>query len=113
MQGGRGVAIAASRPSRCAVTAAAVSPQSVTGVFCPAHTDVALVSCGLERGHFIISDVPFPGSALTVLKVRVATSPRVSPGATASPQEAIAPLTSPVPAETPVLPRQAERGYSE
>ncbi|NXB36460.1 NUD17 protein, partial [Eulacestoma nigropectus] len=45
-----------------------VSPQSVTGVFCPAHTDVALVSCGLERGHFLISDVPFPGSAVTVLK---------------------------------------------
>ncbi|XP_005062990.1 PREDICTED: nucleoside diphosphate-linked moiety X motif 17, partial [Ficedula albicollis] len=48
--------------------AVAVSPQSVTGVFCPAHTDVALVSCGLERGHFLISDVPFPGSAATVLK---------------------------------------------
>ncbi|RMB90712.1 hypothetical protein DUI87_32977 [Hirundo rustica rustica] len=51
-----------------AVTAAAVSPQSVTGVFCPAHTDAALVSCGLERGRFLISDVPFPGSAVTVLK---------------------------------------------
>uniref|UniRef100_A0A8C3NRT2 Nudix hydrolase domain-containing protein n=1 Tax=Cyanoderma ruficeps TaxID=181631 RepID=A0A8C3NRT2_9PASS len=47
---------------------AAVSPQSVTGLFCPAHTDVALVSCGLQRGHFLISDVPFPGSAVTVLK---------------------------------------------
>ncbi|NXW70981.1 NUD17 protein, partial [Hirundo rustica] len=45
-----------------------VSPQSVTGVFCPAHTDAALVSCGLERGRFLISDVPFPGSAVTVLK---------------------------------------------
>ncbi|XP_031949164.1 nucleoside diphosphate-linked moiety X motif 17 [Corvus moneduloides] len=48
--------------------AAAAFGQSVTGVFCPAHTDVALVSCGLERGHFLISDVPFPGSAVTVLK---------------------------------------------
>ncbi|NXA89167.1 NUD17 protein, partial [Melanocharis versteri] len=57
------------RRGRCgAVTAAAVSPQSVTGAFCPAHTDVALVSCGLERGHFLVSDVPFPGSAVTVLK---------------------------------------------
>lgn len=61
------------------MTAAAVSPQSVTGVFCPAHTDVAPVSCGLERGHFLISDVPFPGSAVTVLKVRGAASPRVLP----------------------------------
>ncbi|NWT55815.1 NUD17 protein, partial [Erythrocercus mccallii] len=26
------------------------------------------VSCGLQRGRFLISDVPFPGSALTVLK---------------------------------------------
>ncbi|NXS31688.1 NUD17 protein, partial [Pomatostomus ruficeps] len=56
------------RGRRDPVTAAAVSPQSVTGVFCPAHTDLALVSCGLERGHFLISDVPFPGSAVTVLK---------------------------------------------
>ncbi|NXG12477.1 NUD17 protein, partial [Sakesphorus luctuosus] len=26
------------------------------------------VSCGLERGHFLISDQPFPGSAVTILK---------------------------------------------
>ncbi|NWW01773.1 NUD17 protein, partial [Oreocharis arfaki] len=45
-----------------------VSPQSVTGLFCPAHADAALVSCGLERGRFLISDVPFAGSAVTVLK---------------------------------------------
>uniref|UniRef100_A0A8C5J3V0 m7GpppN-mRNA hydrolase NUDT17 n=1 Tax=Junco hyemalis TaxID=40217 RepID=A0A8C5J3V0_JUNHY len=54
--------------SDSAGTVTAVSPQSVTGVFCPAHTDVALVSCGLERGRFLISDVPFPGSTVTVLK---------------------------------------------
>ncbi|XP_056366966.1 nucleoside diphosphate-linked moiety X motif 17 isoform X1 [Oenanthe melanoleuca] len=53
---------------RAGARGAAAFGQSVTGVFCPAHTDVALVSCGLERGHFLISDVPFPGSAVTVLK---------------------------------------------
>ncbi|XP_058716700.1 nucleoside diphosphate-linked moiety X motif 17 isoform X2 [Poecile atricapillus] len=47
---------------------ARVLVHSVTGVFCPGHSDVALVSCGLERGRFLISDVPFPGSAVTVLK---------------------------------------------
>uniref|UniRef100_A0A8U7NXC1 m7GpppN-mRNA hydrolase NUDT17 n=1 Tax=Corvus moneduloides TaxID=1196302 RepID=A0A8U7NXC1_CORMO len=38
---------------------------------CGAAVTVAAVSpwpCGLERGHFLISDVPFPGSAVTVLK---------------------------------------------
>ncbi|XP_053823227.1 nucleoside diphosphate-linked moiety X motif 17 isoform X2 [Vidua chalybeata] len=53
---------------RAGAGGAAAFGQSVTGVFCPAHTDVALVSCGLERGHFLISDVPFPGSTVTVLK---------------------------------------------
>ncbi|KAM4880663.1 nucleoside diphosphate-linked moiety X motif 17 [Sylvia borin] len=53
---------------RAGAGGAAAFGQSVTGVFCPAHTDVALVSCGLQRGHFLISDVPFPGSAVTVLK---------------------------------------------
>ncbi|KAM3657237.1 nucleoside diphosphate-linked moiety X motif 17 [Ammospiza maritima maritima] len=53
---------------RAGAGGAAAFGQSVTGVFCPAHTDVALVSCGLERGRFLISDVPFPGSTVTVLK---------------------------------------------
>ncbi|XP_074385300.1 nucleoside diphosphate-linked moiety X motif 17 isoform X2 [Zonotrichia albicollis] len=53
---------------RAGAGVAAAFGQSVTGVFCPAHTDVALVSCGLERGRFLISDVPFPGSTVTVLK---------------------------------------------
>ncbi|KAJ7427766.1 nudix hydrolase 17 [Willisornis vidua] len=45
-----------------------VSTQSVTGVFCSPRGDVALVSCGMERGRFLISDQPFPGSAVTILK---------------------------------------------
>ncbi|XP_068031088.1 nucleoside diphosphate-linked moiety X motif 17 isoform X1 [Anomalospiza imberbis] len=53
---------------RAGAGGAAAFGQSVTGVFCPAHTDAAPVSCGLERGHFLISDVPFPGSTVTVLK---------------------------------------------
>ncbi|XP_058716702.1 nucleoside diphosphate-linked moiety X motif 17 isoform X4 [Poecile atricapillus] len=53
---------------RAGAGGAAAFGQSVTGVFCPGHSDVALVSCGLERGRFLISDVPFPGSAVTVLK---------------------------------------------
>ncbi|XP_053857219.1 nucleoside diphosphate-linked moiety X motif 17 isoform X1 [Vidua macroura] len=53
---------------RAGAGGAAAFGQSVTGVFCPAHMDVALVSCGLEHGHFLISDVPFPGSTVTVLK---------------------------------------------
>nr|XP_041577001.1 nucleoside diphosphate-linked moiety X motif 17 isoform X1 [Taeniopygia guttata] len=53
---------------RAGAGGAAAFGQSVTGVFCPAHTDVAPVSCGLERGHLLISDVPFPGSTATVLK---------------------------------------------
>ncbi|XP_064257462.1 nucleoside diphosphate-linked moiety X motif 17 isoform X1 [Passer domesticus] len=47
---------------------AAAFGQSVTGAFCPPHADEAPVSCGLQRGRFLISDVPFPGSAATVLK---------------------------------------------
>ncbi|NXK43747.1 NUD17 protein, partial [Piprites chloris] len=43
-------------------------PQSVTGRFCGARRDAARVLCGLQRGRFLISDEPFPGSAVTVLK---------------------------------------------
>lgn len=28
-----------------------------------------MVSCGLDRGRFLLSDVPFPGSTLALLKV--------------------------------------------
>ncbi|KAM6365076.1 nucleoside diphosphate-linked moiety X motif 17 [Pluvialis apricaria] len=42
--------------------------QSVTGAFCPAQEDAAVVSCGLDRGRFLLSDVPFPGSTLALLK---------------------------------------------
>ncbi|XP_067169651.1 nucleoside diphosphate-linked moiety X motif 17 isoform X2 [Apteryx mantelli] len=42
--------------------------QSVTGAFCPAHEDAAVVSCGLECGRFILSDAAFPGSTETILK---------------------------------------------
>ncbi|XP_074709085.1 nucleoside diphosphate-linked moiety X motif 17 isoform X8 [Strix uralensis] len=42
--------------------------QSVTGTFCPAHEDVAVVSCGLDRGRFLLSDVAFPGSTVALLE---------------------------------------------
>ncbi|KAM9214709.1 LOW QUALITY PROTEIN: nucleoside diphosphate-linked moiety X motif 17 [Leptosomus discolor] len=42
--------------------------QSVTGTFCPPHEDAALVSCGLDRGRFLLSDVAFPGSTAALLK---------------------------------------------
>ncbi|XP_061872136.1 nucleoside diphosphate-linked moiety X motif 17 [Colius striatus] len=42
--------------------------QSVTGAFCPAGADVAVVSCGLDRGRFLLSDEPFPGSTRALLK---------------------------------------------
>ncbi|XP_074020518.1 nucleoside diphosphate-linked moiety X motif 17 [Numenius arquata] len=42
--------------------------QSVTGTFCAAQEDVATVSCGLARGHFLLSDVAFPGSTPALLK---------------------------------------------
>ncbi|KAM6038133.1 nucleoside diphosphate-linked moiety X motif 17 isoform 2-T2 [Theristicus caerulescens] len=42
--------------------------QSVTGAFCAAHEDAAVVSCGLERGRFLLSDAAFPGSAVTLLE---------------------------------------------
>ncbi|XP_050186402.1 nucleoside diphosphate-linked moiety X motif 17 isoform X2 [Myiozetetes cayanensis] len=42
--------------------------QSVTGRFCGTQGDVARVCCGLERGHFLVSDEPFAGSAVTILK---------------------------------------------
>ncbi|KAM7080464.1 nucleoside diphosphate-linked moiety X motif 17 isoform 6-T6 [Ciconia maguari] len=42
--------------------------QSVTGTFCPAHEDAAVVSCGLDGGRFLLSDVPFPGSTVALLK---------------------------------------------
>ncbi|XP_052652502.1 nucleoside diphosphate-linked moiety X motif 17 [Harpia harpyja] len=42
--------------------------QSVTGAFCPAHEDAAVVSCGLDRGRFLLSDVAFPGSTTALLK---------------------------------------------
>ncbi|KAM6112576.1 nucleoside diphosphate-linked moiety X motif 17 [Phoenicopterus ruber ruber] len=42
--------------------------QSVTGAFCPAHEDAAVVSCGLDGGRFLLSDVPFPGSTTALLK---------------------------------------------
>ncbi|NWV04008.1 NUD17 protein, partial [Ptilonorhynchus violaceus] len=44
------------------------------------------VSCGLQRGHFLVSDVPFPGSAVTVLKrppfcpAKLGGAPREEPG---------------------------------
>ncbi|XP_075032480.1 m7GpppN-mRNA hydrolase NUDT17 isoform X2 [Calonectris borealis] len=44
------------------------SPQSVTGAFCPAHEDAAVVSCGLDSGRFLLSDVAFPGSTVALLK---------------------------------------------
>ncbi|TRZ09895.1 hypothetical protein HGM15179_017194 [Zosterops borbonicus] len=53
---------------RAGAGGAAAFGQSVTGAFCPPHSDAAPVSCGLESGRFLISDVPFPGSAVTVLK---------------------------------------------
>ncbi|XP_049660237.1 nucleoside diphosphate-linked moiety X motif 17 isoform X2 [Accipiter gentilis] len=43
-------------------------PQSVTGAFCPAHEDAAMVSCGLDRGRFLLSDAAFPGSTTALLK---------------------------------------------
>ncbi|XP_074785052.1 m7GpppN-mRNA hydrolase NUDT17 [Athene noctua] len=42
--------------------------QSVTGTFCPAHADAAVVSCGLDRGRFLLSDAPFPGSTVALLE---------------------------------------------
>ncbi|XP_042640601.1 nucleoside diphosphate-linked moiety X motif 17 isoform X3 [Tyto alba] len=42
--------------------------QSVTGTFCPPHADAALVSCGLHRGRFLLSDTTFPGSTTALLK---------------------------------------------
>ncbi|XP_072702779.1 nucleoside diphosphate-linked moiety X motif 17 isoform X9 [Ciconia boyciana] len=42
--------------------------QSVTGTFCPAHEDAAVVSCGLDGGRFLLSDMPFPGSTVALLK---------------------------------------------
>lgn len=42
--------------------------QSVTGAFCPAHEDAAVVSCGLDSGRFLLSDVAFPGSTVALLK---------------------------------------------
>ncbi|KAM6234369.1 nucleoside diphosphate-linked moiety X motif 17 [Porphyrio hochstetteri] len=42
--------------------------QSVTGTFCAAHEDAAVLRCGLERGRFLLSDEPFPGSAAALLK---------------------------------------------
>ncbi|XP_074930989.1 m7GpppN-mRNA hydrolase NUDT17 isoform X2 [Phalacrocorax aristotelis] len=42
--------------------------QSVTGTFCSMAEDVAVVSCGLHRGHFLLSDEAFPGSTLTLLE---------------------------------------------
>ncbi|XP_074665410.1 nucleoside diphosphate-linked moiety X motif 17 isoform X2 [Strix aluco] len=42
--------------------------QSVTGTFCPAHEDAAVVSCGLDRGRFLLSDVAFPGSTVALLE---------------------------------------------
>ncbi|XP_069650330.1 nucleoside diphosphate-linked moiety X motif 17 isoform X9 [Haliaeetus albicilla] len=42
--------------------------QSVTGALCPAHEDAAMVSCGLDRGRFLLSDVAFPGSTTALLK---------------------------------------------
>ncbi|XP_040474764.1 nucleoside diphosphate-linked moiety X motif 17 isoform X2 [Falco naumanni] len=42
--------------------------QSVTGTFCAAHEDAAVVTCGLDGGRFLISDVAFPGSTTTLLK---------------------------------------------
>ncbi|KAM6309371.1 nucleoside diphosphate-linked moiety X motif 17 [Podargus strigoides] len=42
--------------------------QSVTGAFCPPHEDVAMVSCGLDRGRFLLSDEAFPSSTTALLK---------------------------------------------
>lgn len=42
--------------------------QSVTGAFCHAQEDTAVVSCGLDSGHFLLSDVAFPGSTVALLK---------------------------------------------
>ncbi|XP_075580723.1 m7GpppN-mRNA hydrolase NUDT17 [Pelecanus crispus] len=42
--------------------------QSVTGAFCPAHEDAAVVSCGLDGGRFLLSDVAFPGSTAILLQ---------------------------------------------
>ncbi|XP_032060212.1 nucleoside diphosphate-linked moiety X motif 17 [Aythya fuligula] len=41
--------------------------QSVTGSFCSPHEDVAAVSCGLQRGRFLLADAAFPGSTETIL----------------------------------------------
>ncbi|XP_066841968.1 nucleoside diphosphate-linked moiety X motif 17 isoform X1 [Anser cygnoides] len=42
--------------------------QSVTGAFCAPHEDAAAVSCGLQRGCFVLADAAFPGSTETVLR---------------------------------------------
>uniref|UniRef100_A0A8C8RJ96 m7GpppN-mRNA hydrolase NUDT17 n=1 Tax=Pelusios castaneus TaxID=367368 RepID=A0A8C8RJ96_9SAUR len=42
--------------------------QSVTGHFCGSHQDEAMVSCGLDRHHFVISDSEFTGSTRLLLK---------------------------------------------
>uniref|UniRef100_A0A663DSY0 m7GpppN-mRNA hydrolase NUDT17 n=1 Tax=Aquila chrysaetos chrysaetos TaxID=223781 RepID=A0A663DSY0_AQUCH len=56
-------------PSPAGAALAVPCPQSVTGAFCPAHEDAAVVSCGLDRGRFLLSDVAFPGSTTALLKV--------------------------------------------
>uniref|UniRef100_A0A663DT67 m7GpppN-mRNA hydrolase NUDT17 n=1 Tax=Aquila chrysaetos chrysaetos TaxID=223781 RepID=A0A663DT67_AQUCH len=55
-------------PSPAGAALAVPCPQSVTGAFCPAHEDAAVVSCGLDRGRFLLSDVAFPGSTTALLK---------------------------------------------
>ncbi|XP_030044284.1 m7GpppN-mRNA hydrolase NUDT17 isoform X1 [Microcaecilia unicolor] len=42
--------------------------QSVTGEFCASQEDKALVSCGLDRNRFIISDREFCGSSRVLLQ---------------------------------------------
>ncbi|XP_042640600.1 nucleoside diphosphate-linked moiety X motif 17 isoform X2 [Tyto alba] len=69
-QGARAVAIAVPWwwPRRRGPVCVCPPPQSVTGTFCPPHADAALVSCGLHRGRFLLSDTTFPGSTTALLK---------------------------------------------
>ncbi|XP_053906877.1 nucleoside diphosphate-linked moiety X motif 17 isoform X4 [Cuculus canorus] len=42
--------------------------KSVTGAFCPAHEDAAVVNYALRRHRFLLSDEAFPGSAAALLQ---------------------------------------------
>ncbi|KAM9169096.1 LOW QUALITY PROTEIN: nucleoside diphosphate-linked moiety X motif 17 [Mergus octosetaceus] len=72
--------------------------QSVTGAFCAPHEDAAAVSCGLQRGRFLLADAAFPGSTDTILG-----RPPVLPAKLLGPQAAAEPRGRGVEAAVAVL----------